>query len=410
MFGLRTFSTKIVRYPTNISFRIYSKCIPGTLTRQVDPYSNIKITSSYHLNVRPYDVYECPDGNLLRISLQPLDNQPKTELSAELEQFIKNFNASIKIDEQNIIIDTKDELNKQSTVHKLSNSIVCLIEVPVKANLKVCGHRDVSIENLYSDDILVTTSDGNINTKNIHSTNLSLSAEHGNIVCKGSTLAQKMDVRTYGDKVIDSNLKFNGFHLFSGFCSLFVIYLFQKIYLQNTLGDHLTAISENGLIHTDSCYSENSKFITQRGNLQLKNVHKRSELYVLDGGELNVSGFHGILNAKTKGGKLHFQLTEVYGDSCIDAIDPISLNINISEFVEQHTCISIDAKEIDIDKHLEYFKLNETKTKSGKQIVIGNRDLIEDNLSIRTNSNVSLGKMSWMDSVKLKFQSSKDTP
>lgn len=203
MFGLRTFSTIIVRYPTNISFRNYSKCIPGTLTRQVDPYSNIKITSSYHLNVKPYDVHECPDGNILRISLQPLENESKTKVSAELEQFIKNFNASIKIDEQNIIIDTKDEFNKQSTVQKLSNNIICLVEVPVKANLKVCGHRDVFIENLYSDDILVTTSDGNINTKNIHSANLSLTAEHGNIVCKGSTLAQKMDVRTHGDKVID---------------------------------------------------------------------------------------------------------------------------------------------------------------------------------------------------------------
>lgn len=201
MFGLRTFSTIIVRCPTNISVRNYCKCIPGTLIRQVDPYSNIKITSSYHLNVRPYDLYDCPDANLLRISLQPLENDSKTKVSPELEQFIKNFNASIKIDEQNIIIDTKDELNKQSTVHKLSNNIVCLIEVPVKANLKVCGHRDVSIENLYSDDILVTTSDGNINTKNIHSANLSLTAEHGNIVCKGSTLAQKMDVRTHGDKV-----------------------------------------------------------------------------------------------------------------------------------------------------------------------------------------------------------------
>lgn len=138
-------------------------------------------------------------------------------------------------------------------------------------------------------------------------------------------------------------------------------------------------------------------------------MHKRSELYVLDGGELNVTGFHGILNAKTKGGKLYFQLSEVYGDSCIDAIDPISLNVNISEFVEQHTCLSIDAEEIDIDAHLAYFKENQTTTTTGKRIQIGNCDLIEDNLSIRTNSIVSLGKMSWMDSVKLKFQSPKET-
>lgn len=182
-------------------------------------------------------------------------------------------------------------------------------------------------------------------------------------------------------------------------CSL----IFQDIYLHKILGDRLTAISENGVISTDSCYSENSKFITQKGELQLKNVHKQSELFVLDGGRLNVTGFHGILRAKTKGGILDFQLTEVYGNSYIEANDPIALNVNISEFVEQHTCLSINANEITIDSSLQHFKDSQTLSDKGKKLEIGNSDLIEDNLTIRTNGHLNLGKMSWMDTIKLKI-------
>lgn len=141
----------------------------------------------------------------------------------------------------------------------------------------------------------------------------------------------------------------------------------------------------------------------------MKNVHKRSELYMLNGGELDVTGFHGILRAKTKGGKLNFQLTEIYGDSCIEAIDPASLNINISEFVEQHTCLSINAKKINIDSHLEHFKEQQTAVETGEKIEIGNRDINEDSLTIQTNGDLNLGKMSWMDTIKLKFSAPTET-
>lgn len=171
--------------------------------------------------------------------------------------------------------------------------------------------------------------------------------------------------------------------------------------MNQVLGDSLTAISENGTITTNSCYAENSKFITQKGGLNLKNVHKKSELYVLNGGYLDVTGFHGILNATTNGGTLNFQLTEIHGESSIEAQNPTRFDLNISEFVEQHTCLAINANQISLDSTLNHFEIK--KNGEGDELQNGNRDMCDDLLTIRTNGDIKLGKLSWMDTMKLKL-------
>lgn len=162
------------------------------------------------------------------------------------------------------------------------------------------------------------------------------------------------------------------------------------------LGDSLTAITENGIISTNSCYAENSKFITQKGGLHLKNVHKKSEMYLLDAGDVDVTGFHGTLNLTSNGGTLQFQLTEVYGDSCIDAQNPTKLNVNISEFVEHHTCLSIEANKIVLDSTLEHFEKyrngDAAADGSESRMEVGDRDMSDDLLKIRTNGDLTLGK------------------
>ncbi|XP_055320037.1 uncharacterized protein LOC129577288 [Sitodiplosis mosellana] len=372
----RNLIASMARHPRHLS-QSSAASASRSIVHQVYPFPNIKITSNYHLNIKPYDVLDCPDGNLLRISLQPKET---TKITSKVTAFLANFDAAIQIDDQNIVIDTVDDLGTQVNADELANAVECLIEVPIKSNLKVASKRDVNIQNMYSDDINVTTNDGDVKTKNIHSVSLSLVAQNGHIQCDGTTLAKKMDVRSHGQK---------------------------SIHLNQVLGDSLTAISENGIISTNSCYAENSKFITQKGGLHLKNVHKKSELYLLDGGDLDVTGFHGILNATTNGGTLNLQLTEIYGESSIEAQSPTVFNVNISEFVEQHTCLNVNATQIDIDTTLTQFEKCQKDDGSGDELQTGNRDTNDDQLIIRTNGHLKLSKLSWMDSMKLKLAAKK---
>lgn len=172
----------------------------ASLVKQIPTYSNIKVASNFHLIIRPYDVVDCPDSNLCRITLQPRD--VTAEPSPKIAKAIANFKPTIQIDDQNIAVDTQDASSHQElSTDELNSLIYCLIEVPVQANLKVTGQRDVRIERMHCDDITVSTSEGSIATNAVHAANLSLVAQNGAIHCGGSTLSQKMDLRTFGDKV-----------------------------------------------------------------------------------------------------------------------------------------------------------------------------------------------------------------
>lgn len=206
MISFRVLSTTIGRQFINSLPRHFSQAasVGRSIVHQVYPFSNIKITSNYHLNIKPYDLLDCPDGNLLRISLQP--KNPSDGISTKVTSFLASFDATVKIDDQNVVIDTMDDLGTQVNADELANAVVCVIEVPVKANLKVSGKRDICINNMYSDDINVITNDGDLTTKNIHAINLNLATQNGNIRCEGTTLAQKIDIRSHGKKVRNSHI------------------------------------------------------------------------------------------------------------------------------------------------------------------------------------------------------------
>lgn len=172
-----------------------------SIVHQVYPFSNIKITSNYHLSIKPYDLLDCPDGNLLRISLKSKLQSLESSLTEQIAESIANFDACVQIDDHNIVIDTVDDLSTQINADELGNAVYCLVEVPVKSNLKVSSRRDVTIQNMYSDEVNVIAYDGDVTTKNLHTVTLNLTAQNGNIRCDGTTLAHKVEARCNGRKV-----------------------------------------------------------------------------------------------------------------------------------------------------------------------------------------------------------------
>lgn len=174
----------------------------------------------------------------------------------------------------------------------------------------------------------------------------------------------------------------------------------QNININKVQGDVLEAICETGTITTQSCYVEQSKFIAIQGHLHLKNVHKYSQMFLPDGGSMNVTGFHGRLSSRSYGGDISFQFTELYGESLIQADVPESFTVNISEFVEENTCIHATAKvDLTLDDTLAH--LSEKINMSG-DFQIGNSDLCDDQLRIVTSGSLRIGKLSWLDTLQFR--------
>lgn len=268
-------------------------------------------------------------------------------------------------------------------------ALTCLLEVPVQSDVDISGQRNIHIERLYSDSVRLRTTTGDINTRNLNGFRFDFETDGGNVHCAGNTLANQIDIRTRG----------NG-----------------NIHLAKMQGDLLYAICDSGSITTESCYSEASKFVTLNGRLVLRNVHKFSEMYLLDGGSMEVTGFHGRLVAKlNSGGRASFQLTEVYGDSCIEAMgdrrdgEEVRLTVNVSDFVLENNTLEVRAEEgakIELDGTLDEYREHlssegESFRHENPVMNVGGQD--DDQLTVRSAGDVRLGKMSWTDTLMLKF-------
>lgn len=164
------------------------------------------------------------------------------------------------------------------------------------------------------------------------------------------------------------------------------------------------ASTENGELLTNSCYVNSSIFETNCGNLLLHNVHKNAEINILQKGRLEMTGFHGTLNAKVNSGQVKVQFSEILEKNVITFNGTEPIEIFISDLIEDNSFVDIKAKEIEVDESI--------KTKSGKNIFKDSFLLGESSkkntLSIESKKGfVKLGKMSWADSLKLKMSLNK---
>lgn len=137
----------------------------------------------------------------------------------------------------------------------------------------------------------------------------------------------------------------------------------------------------------------------------LHNVHKNAEIVIFQKGLLEMTGFHGTLNAKVNSGQVKVQFSEILEkNSIVFNGTEQPMEIFISDLIEENSFIDIKSKEIEVDESI--------KTKSGKNIfkdcfLLGESSR-KNTLSIENEKGfVKLGKMSWADSLKLKMSLNK---
>lgn len=127
-----------------------------------------------------------------------------------------------------------------------------------------------------------------------------------------------------------------------------------------------------------------------------------SEICLLDGGELHLTGFHGTLNIDSNASALHLQLAEISGASCIKAKASKSLNVNISNLVEESAFITTDVNEVLLDETLNH--LTEKIVNKGKLVTGDPASAANASLTINSDGSLAMGKLSWIDSFKIQSE------
>lgn len=167
----------------------------------------------------------------------------------------------------------------------------------------------------------------------------------------------------------------------------------------------LNATTENGSISTEACYAVNSEFTTTAGKLRLKNIHMNTKIRLLEGGELHLTGFHGTLDVQSNAGALKFQLDEISGKSCIVAKASKSLDLSISDWVEENAFITANAGEVILNGTLSHLAEKIMNCENHERLVIGDSATgTNPSLTISSDGPLVLGKLSWIDSFNIQSQ------
>lgn len=164
------------------------------LTKVVHPEVFLKINSAWRLHIRPYDLLDCQDGNLIRASLYPT-NTAALESDTKLDEYKLDF----------IGYEARMTIEAGSTnVEAEKADLLCVLEVPVKSNLTIKAARSVKIRGI-GGALVKIDSVGDITTKNMTQSHaLQMVSRAGDIVCEGNTVADKANLRVFADNVSES--------------------------------------------------------------------------------------------------------------------------------------------------------------------------------------------------------------
>lgn len=262
-----------------------------------------------------------------------------------------------------------------------------LLEVPVQADLSIeCG-ESVALSDIQSDFIEIHSLAG-IKTKNIKSEDIKLVAG-GEIRCEGTTLAQKLFIKTeHGVRIMDSDACFSPLSSFDS--------PFQAIHLDKVLGDHMAVQSDEGSISIDSCYSQSSKITTTSGDLNLKNIHRHCEVSVAGEANLTMTGFNGNLLVTMNKGYIDVQVSELIGESVILANNSTDIDLKLDEQVTSTTYVhaAVHPDKLYLDDNLD--PVRGTKENGASTL---NLSGMPNKLFIQTDGTVRIKQQSWTESL-----------
>lgn len=204
-------------------------------------------------------------------------------------------------------------LNDGYEEDKLSD-ITLHVEVPIVYDVSVLtsGRGNISCRGMIESSYCRLISDeGDIRVTGVKTQSLEISSATGDILCSGAIQGNVSITSGSGDVTSDKRSGVNILN-FSGQNANFHTHLivFQNIYpYKRFLGPSLDISTDSGDISVSSSYSDQSRFSTQTGNMNLRNVHNQSDVSVNGEGRVKMTGLDGATNVFLKKGDLEVQIS-----------------------------------------------------------------------------------------------------
>ena len=253
------------------------------------------------------------------------------------------------------------------------------VEVPIvyDVNVVTTGAGEISCRDMIESHQCHLTSDaGDIMVTGVKTQNLVITSETGDIRCRGA-IQGRVNISS-GDGDVVSDKRF--------------------------LGPSLDITTDSGDISVSSCYSDQSKFSTQTGNLDLRNVHNDSYVAVYDEAEVKMTGLDGTANVFMKKGNLDIQISQVASESRIH-VEEGDISLKMADSHPLKLCVT-GTEVVTDDKFSKYGDI-ETKEDDNHQHYYGR--IQPDQFSplcqvLADSGKVNISAQGWAQSLGLKLK------
>lgn len=170
-----------------------------------------------------------------------------------------------------------------------SSDIYCEVTVPIKYDLDVTlmDEGRLKISSMESDEVNVSTENGEVNTRGLKSHNIHIKTKQGHITADGS---------------MQGNIFINA----------------KKTHLKakRLQGLALDIEAEELTTEVESSYMNQGQIKADRGTIKINNLHGCTDLLVKEG-QVVINGFHGQIAGFVGSGKMEVQVTDVTGNSTL---------------------------------------------------------------------------------------------
>jgi len=258
-----------------------------------------------------------------------------------------------------------------------------VVEVPVVHNVSVTSidGADVEVSDFMESDFCQVIADtGNVQAHKIKAESLNITTNSGEIFCSGAIQGAVKISSATGNVIAD----------------------------QRFTGPSLDISTDSGDIRVASSYSDQSKFVTNKGNINLRNIHNESYIASYESGDVKVKGIDGSTNVFVKNGDLEIHISKIKHESRI-LVEEGDITIKM---IDTHPVkLTVDANHIIPDtKFAKHGKLEQRK--DGPTTMHYSASIHPNVFSpaltvIAENGNVILESQDWAASLGLKMATPK---
>ncbi|XP_044757998.1 uncharacterized protein LOC123316087 [Coccinella septempunctata] len=270
----------------------------------VPTFCNIVVDIPFNINLKPLDVHKYQNCNRIFV---------------ELTNFKEN-----QIEEPLIVDQNKNNIYIKSSVLKdlTSEDVTCNIVAPIKANLNIHSNfGNISIKNFNGEKVLASSKSGDIAVEGFQGKEIDVKTSIGDVTFRGVIQSSSIKVQ-----VLEKG----------------------SVSINKLLGEDTCIATKYGNICVESSYCNRSKFMTENGDMNLRNIHKHCEVIHQNSGNVNITSLDGQLLLKQESGNADIHLSRITEDSEIKVLNGNVL-LRLSEECQDKNKFNIQSKSININ-------------------------------------------------------------